>query len=130
MARYLETERRLMKCRLPQLDGGVLRHGRFVDCRRLLCLPSFFHRIVQVAFAMCHVCYGGGGNRVVCPCNVQCSLRRRNGNSHLSACRQFVGYVGGSTLDDNSEILGGVSSVMGRLDTDSEEGIGLKELRC
>lgn len=48
----------------------------------------------------------------------------------LRACRQFVGYVGGSTLDDNLEILGGVSSVMGRLDTDSEEGIGLKELRC
>ena len=48
----------------------------------------------------------------------------------LLLCRQFVGYVGGSTLDDNSEILGGVSSVMGRLDTDSEEGIGLKELRC
>eukprot|EP00752_Nemacystus_decipiens_P015601 g13924.t1 len=42
--------------------------------------------------------------------------------------REFVGYVGGSTLDDNSEILGGVSSVMGHLDTDSEEGIGLKEL--
>ncbi|CAN0033008.1 unnamed protein product [Pylaiella littoralis] len=42
--------------------------------------------------------------------------------------REFVGYVGGSTLDDSSEILGGVSRVMGRLDTDSEEGIGLKEL--
>lgn len=37
--------------------------------------------------------------------------------------------VGGSTLDDISEISGGVSSVMGRLDTDSEEGIGLIELR-
>ncbi|CAN0327251.1 unnamed protein product, partial [Ectocarpus fasciculatus] len=42
--------------------------------------------------------------------------------------REFVGYVGGSSLDDNSEILGGVSTVMGRLDTDSDKGIGLKEL--
>ncbi|CAM9601402.1 unnamed protein product, partial [Ectocarpus fasciculatus] len=31
--------------------------------------------------------------------------------------REFVGYVGGSSLDDNSEILGGV-----------DKGIGLKEL--
>lgn len=37
--------------------------------------------------------------------------------------------MGGSTLDDTSEIWGGVSKVMGRLDTDNEEGIGLKELR-
>lgn len=44
--------------------------------------------------------------------------------------REFVIDVGGSTLDDTSEIWGGVSRVMGRLDTDSDEGIGLKELRC
>ncbi|CAM9459615.1 unnamed protein product, partial [Sphacelaria rigidula] len=42
--------------------------------------------------------------------------------------REFVIDVGGSTLDDTSEIWGGVSRVMGRLDTDSDEGIGLKEL--
>lgn len=43
--------------------------------------------------------------------------------------RQFVEDVGGTNLDDTSEILGGVKSVMGRLDTDSDDGIGLKELR-
>lgn len=47
----------------------------------------------------------------------------------MLSSRQFVEEVGGVTLDDHSEIWGGVSTVMGRLDTDSEEGIGLAELR-
>lgn len=42
---------------------------------------------------------------------------------------QFVEDVGGSTLDDHSEMLGGVSAVMEQLDTDSVKGIGPEEFR-
>ena len=38
--------------------------------------------------------------------------------------------VGGSTLDEYAEITAAVSTVMGRLDTDSEEGIGMDEFMC
>ena len=44
--------------------------------------------------------------------------------------QQFVEDVGGSTLDEVSEITAAVSTVMGRLDTDSEQGIGFDEFMC
>ncbi|CAM9930190.1 unnamed protein product [Choristocarpus tenellus] len=47
----------------------------------------------------------------------------------MEEIREFVEDVGGSHLDDTSEIQGGVSSVMEHLDIDSNSDITLGDIR-